>query len=119
MLQKMSTVAIRPSPGPSSTRLSSQCGDTQTGLRAVTECTGSAVVVHVDGDIDASNESIWQRLVSRSAGVAIAPGPFVIDVRQLDFMGACAYAVLAQEAVRCRRRGVSLRLVASQPIAVF
>jgi anti-anti-sigma factor len=116
MLQKMSTVAIKTFPGASSTQLSSQCGDAPSGLRAVTECTGSAVVVHVDGDIDATNESIWQRLVSRSAGIAIAPGPFVIDVRDLDFMGSCAYAVLAQEAVRCRRRGVSLRLVTSQPV---
>jgi len=70
----------------------------------------------VDGDIDASNESIWQRLVSRSAGIAIAPGPFVIDVRDLDFMGSCAYAILAQEAVRCRRCGISLRLVTNQPV---
>ena len=116
MLQKMSTVAFGPCPGPSKTRLSSQCGDTQAGLRAVTECTGSAVVVHVDGAIDATNESIWQRLVSRSAGIAIAPGPFVIDVRDLDFMGSCAYAILAQEAVRCRRCGISLRLVTNQPV---
>ncbi len=27
-----------------------------------------------------------------------------------------AYAVLAQESVRCRRRGVNLRLVSNQPI---
>jgi anti-anti-sigma factor len=112
----MSTVVIGPFRGPSSSQLNPQSGDAQSGLRAVTECTGSAVVVHVDGDIDASNESIWQRLVSRSAGIAIAPGRFVIDVRGLEFMGSCAYAVLAQQAVRCRRRGVSLRLVASQPV---
>jgi anti-anti-sigma factor len=85
-------------------------------LRAVTECTGSAVVVRVGGDIDASNEVVWQRLVNRSASIAIAPGPFVIDIRQLDFLGSCAYAVLAQESVRCRRRGVSLRLVTNQPV---
>lgn len=112
----MKTVAIKSSPAPSSTRLSSQVSDPHNGLRAVTECSGSAVVVHVGGDIDASNETIWQRLVNRSAAIAIAPGPFVIDVRELDFLGSCAYAVLAQESVRCRRRGVSLRLVSNQPI---
>ena len=112
----MNTVAIGSAAGHSSARLSSQLGDTNSGLRAVTECTGSAVVVHVGGDIDASNESVWQRLVSRSASIAIAPGPFVIDIRQLDFLGSCAYAVLGQESVRCRRRGVSLRLVSTQPI---
>ncbi len=117
MLQKMKTVAIGSPPSPTtSMRPDSRSGDTQSGLRAVTECDGSAVVVHVGGDVDASNEAVWQRLVSRSAGIAIAPGPFVIDVRELEFMGSCAYAVLAQAAVRCKRRGVSIRLVSSQPI---
>ena len=31
-------------------------------------------------------------------------------------MGSCAYAALANEAVRCGRRGVTLRLVGSQPV---
>lgn len=84
----MRTVAIGPGAGPSSTRPSSQPSDLHSGLRAVTECTGSAVVVHVGGDIDASNEVAWQRLVSKSAAIAIAPGPFVIDIRDLDFMGS-------------------------------
>ncbi len=39
------------------------------------------------------------------------PGPFVFDVNGLDFMGCAAFAVLAAEAERCRRRGVELRLV--------
>ncbi|CAM3383628.1 anti-anti-sigma factor [Mycobacterium intermedium] len=112
----MNNVAVGSLPSPASTRLSPQVNDPHSGLRAVTECTGSAVVVQVGGDIDASNENAWRRLVSRSAAIAIAPGPFIIDIRELDFIGSCAYAVLAQEAVRCRRRGVSLRLVAGQPI---
>jgi len=116
MLQKTKPVAIGTAPGPASTRPSPHPGDAQSGIRAVTECSGSAVVVHVGGDIDASNEGAWQRLVNRSASIAIAPGPFVIDVRELEFMGSCAYAVLAQASVRCRRRGVNLRLVSTQPI---
>jgi anti-anti-sigma factor len=116
MSPTMNTVAITTFPEPSSTRLSSQFCDANSGLRAITECDGSAVVVHVGGDIDASNESAWERLVSRSAAIAIAPGPFVVDVRELEFMGSCAYAVLAQEAARCERRGVGLRLVSGQLI---
>lgn len=72
----MRTVAIGPGAGPSSTRPSSQPSDLHSGLRAVTECTGSAVVVHVGGDIDASNEVAWQRLVSKSAAIAIASSTF-------------------------------------------
>ena len=112
----MKTVAREIFPAPSSTRLSSQFGDLNSGLRSITELSGSAVVIQVGGDIDASNESVWQRMVSRTASIAIAPGPFIVDVRALDFMGSCAYAALANEAVRCGRRGVSLRLVSSQPV---
>jgi anti-anti-sigma factor len=112
----MNTVATKAFPAPSGTRLSSQFGDPNSGLRAITECTGSAVVVHVGGDIDASNESVWRRLVSRSAAIAIAPGPFVIDLRALEFMGSCAYSALASEAVQCRRRGVNVRLVGGHPV---
>jgi anti-anti-sigma factor len=112
----MKTVPTETFPTPSRTRLSSQFGDPNSGLRSITELSGSAVVIHVGGDIDASNESVWQRMVSRTASIAVAPGPFVIDVRALDFMGSCAYAALANEAVRCRRRGVNLRLVGSQPV---
>jgi anti-anti-sigma factor len=112
----MKTVAREIFPAPCSTRLSSQFGDLNSGLRSITELSGSAVVIQVGGDIDASNESVWQRMVSRTASIAIAPGPFIVDVRALDFMGSCAYAALANEAVRCGRRGVSLRLVSSQPV---
>lgn len=86
------------------------------GLRAVTKRTGSSVVVHVGGDIDASNETAWQDLLSRGAAETVAPGPFVIDVCDLDFMGSCGYAALAHEAAECRDRGVTLRLVTRQAI---
>jgi anti-anti-sigma factor len=115
-MPEMNTVANESFPVPSGTHLSPQFGEPNSGLRSITECTGSAVVIHVGGDVDASNETVWERLVSRNAGSAIAPGPFVIDVRALEFMGSCAYAALADEAVRCRRRGVSLRLVCSEPV---
>lgn len=112
----MATVSIETFPGPESTGLDSQLNDSPSVLRAVTECTGSAVVVRVDGDIDASNEGVWQQLVSQSAAAAVAPGPLVIDVRHLEFMGSGGYAVLAQASVRCRRHRVNLRLVSNQPI---
>ncbi|SPM42578.1 Anti-anti-sigma regulatory factor (antagonist of anti-sigma factor) [Mycobacterium numidiamassiliense] len=101
---------------PADSYIVSQDSDTQSGLRAITECTGSSVVVHVGGDIDASNQTIWQHLLSQGAARAVAPGLFVIDVRELDFMGSRGYAVLAHEAAQCRVRGIDLRLVTSQAI---
>jgi len=112
----MKTLANQKFPAPPNTRLSSQFGDPNSGLRSITELSGSAVVIHVGGDVDAGNDSVWRRMVSRTASIAGAPGPFVIDVRALDFMGSCAYVALADEAVRCRRRGVELRLVSNQPV---
>jgi anti-anti-sigma factor len=99
-----------------STRLVSNLGDEHSTLRATTDRSGSAVLIYTGGEIDACNEETWRQLVSEAARSVTAPGPFVIDVTGLDFMGACAFAVLAEEAERCRRRGVEMRLVSRQPI---
>lgn len=88
----------------------------QSDLRSITESSGSSVVIHVGGDIDVSNESTWRHLLSQTAAQAVAPGSFVIDLRELEFMGSRGYAVLAHEAAQCRSRGITLRLVTSQPI---
>lgn len=100
----------------SSSQFGQQAADARGALRAITECTGSSVVMHVGGDIDASNESAWRCLLSKSAAQAVAPGSFVIDLCELDFMGSRGYAVLAHEAAQCLSRGIALRLVTSQPI---
>ena len=53
----------------------------------------------------------------REAAVGVtAPGPLVIDVTGLEFMGCCAFMALADEAVRCRSRGVELRLGSGEPL---
>jgi anti-anti-sigma factor len=98
-----------------STRLITELGDPQSTLRATTQRNGPVVIIRAGGEIDASNEDTWRRLVSEAAAVATPPGPFVVDVNGLGFMGCCAYSVLADEADRCRRRGVGLRLVSCDP----
>jgi anti-anti-sigma factor len=98
-----------------SPRLLSELGDPHSTLRATIQRSGPVVIVRAGGEIDASNEHTWQRLVSEAAAVASQPGPFVVDVSGLGFMGCCAFAVLAAESERCRRRGVELRLVSYDP----
>jgi anti-anti-sigma factor len=98
-----------------STRLIAELGDPHSTLRATTQRTGPVVIVRAGGEIDAANEHAWLHLVSEAAAVAAAPGPFVVDVNDVDFMGCCAYAVLADEAQRCQCRGVALRLVSCNP----
>ncbi|MHA7649598.1 anti-sigma factor antagonist [Mycobacterium sp. ML4] len=102
-------------PVPLSDRLSLELGEPGSTLRAGTVRSGSAVVIRAGGDVDASNEHTWQGLLAEASGVATRPGPLIVDVSGLDFMGACAFAVLADEAERCRRRGITLRLVSSDP----
>ncbi|SPM43323.1 Anti-anti-sigma regulatory factor (antagonist of anti-sigma factor) [Mycobacterium numidiamassiliense] len=106
-------------PGPPlmlSTRLVYEMGDPNSTLRATTDRRGAAVVISAGGEIDACNEHTWRHLVGEAARVVTAPGPLVVDVTGIDFMGGCAFAVLAEEAARCGRRGVDVRLVSHQPI---
>ncbi|WP_227371068.1 anti-sigma factor antagonist [Mycobacterium fragae] len=99
-----------------SSRLISELAQARSTLRTTTERSGSAVIVNAGGELDASNEVTWRRLLSEAAAHAGPPGPLVVDTSGLDFMGCCAYAALAEEAERCRRRGLALRLVSSQPV---
>jgi anti-anti-sigma factor len=99
-----------------STRLVYELGDPHSTLRATTDRCGAAVVSNAGGEIDACTEHTWRHLVREAASGVTAPGPLVVDVTGLDFMGGCAFAVLAEEAQRCHRRGIELRLVSRQPI---
>ena len=99
-----------------STKLVYALGDPNSTLRATADRSGAAVLINAGGEIDACNEHTWRQLVSEAAGVVTAPGPFIVDVTGLEFMGCCAFAVLADEAQRCRERGVELRLVSQEPI---
>lgn len=101
-------------PVPLSTALSSQLGPEST-LRATTVRSGSAVLIRAGGEVDASNEHTWQGLVTEAAAVTTGSGPLVVDVSGLEFMGCCAFTVLADEAERCRERGIQLRMVSRDP----
>lgn len=98
-----------------STRLATVLGEPHSTLRAVTRRNNSAAIICVGGEIDAANEHTWRRLVHEAATVATAPGPFVVDVNDVGFMGCCAFEALAAEAQRCRRRGIQLRVVSLDP----
>ena len=99
-----------------SSRLISELAQARSTLRMTTERIGLAVIVTAGGELDASNEATWRRLLSEAAAAAGPPGPLVVDTGGLDFMGCCAYAALAEEAERCRQRGVDVRLVGNQPL---
>ncbi|WAJ43820.1 anti-sigma factor antagonist [Mycobacterium sp. Aquia_216] len=98
-----------------SPQLVSELGDPHSTLRAATQRSGPVVIIRAGGEVDAANEDTWRRLVEEAAAVASPPGPFIVDIDGLDFMGCCAFAVLAAESERSRGRGVALRLVSCDP----
>jgi anti-anti-sigma factor len=99
-----------------SSRLVSELAQARSTLRTTTERIGLAVILSAGGELDASNDATWRRLLSEAAAAAGPPGPLVVDTSGLDFMGCCAYAALAEEADRCQGRGVEMRLVSNQPV---
>src|ERR1700727_602035 len=99
-----------------SSRLISELAQARSTLRATTERCDLAVIVSAGGELDASNDAVWRRLLSEPAAAAGPPGPLVVNISGLDFMGCCAYFALAEEAELCRDRGVEMRLVSNQPV---
>jgi anti-anti-sigma factor len=73
------------------------------------------VIINAAGEVDAFNQGSWRRLITETASAAQPPGSFVVDVNDFEFMGCCAFEVLAAEAERCRSRGVTLRVVSRKP----
>lgn len=85
-------------------------------LRTTIERRGSAVVLYAGGEVDSSNEQTWRQLLCEAGALTAVHGTLVVDTYGMDFMAVCAFTALAQEANRCRRRGVVLCLVSRQPI---
>jgi anti-anti-sigma factor len=112
----MSTATASIRSRPLSASLVTQMAAARSALRATIEDNGSAVLLYAGGEIDASNEAIWRRLLGEAATATAAPGPLVIDINGLDFMAGCGYAALAEQADRCRARGIDLALVSAHLI---
>jgi anti-anti-sigma factor len=85
-------------------------------LRVTIERTDACVLLRAVGDVDACNVAIWRRLLSEAVSVTRAPGPLLVETSGLDFMGCCAYTVLAEQSRLCRRHGIRLCLVSDQAI---
>lgn len=113
----MATIKDRPTGIQLSDGLASAMSLPGHGLRVVLERSGSAMVVHAGGSVDASNVDVWRRLVGEAARITAAPGSLIVDTSGLEFMGVCAFVVLVEESARCRGRGIRLCLVSNQRVA--
>jgi anti-anti-sigma factor len=109
-------VQASPIPVTLSANLVSALNNPRGVLRVVAQRDGTIVTVYAGGEVDAANEHSWQQLLREAAAATPPPGPLVIDTDGLDFMGSCAFTALAEEADRCRRRGVRMCVVSRKPV---
>jgi hypothetical protein len=49
---------------------------------------GSVIIILVGGEIEAGNEDVWDNLLNKMAEIVMVPGPFVVGVRHIRFMGS-------------------------------
>ncbi|CRZ18177.1 anti-sigma factor antagonist [Mycolicibacterium neworleansense] len=84
-------------------------------LRWTARTAPEGLIVQVSGQVDAHNESVWQRMLSESAAATPDASMLVVDAGSLDFMSCGALVALAKQTVDSRQRGVTLRLVIRQP----
>lgn len=83
-------------------------------LRWTTRTTTEALVVQVFGQVDAHNESDWQRML-RECAATPDRSLFIVDCGGLDFMSCGALVALAKQTADSRQLGVTMRLVIRQP----
>ena len=72
------------------------------------------LIVQAFGQVDAHNESAWQRMLVESAATAPEDSTIVVDGRSLDFMSCGALVALAKQSVDSRQQRVTVRLVIAQ-----
>lgn len=77
------------------------------------ETRGSAVVVHVSGEVDFSSLGHLQDELSTAVTVASPPAPVVLDLQEVEFFGWCALTLLVNQDDRCTRNHTPLRVVAA------
>lgn len=74
---------------------------------------GTSVVVAVHGEVDLySAARVHTRLLAALDAAAAASGCVIVDLREVDFLGAAGLAVLAEILQRAEVLGTPLRIVA-------
>lgn len=87
--------------------------DDQSSFRTTSESVGAAVVVHVAGELDCSTVPQLSSLLDGAVHSVDPPAPVVVDLTDLDFLGAQGIGLLLDHQDMCLRRGSALVVVAS------
>ncbi|MEV6236214.1 STAS domain-containing protein [Lentzea sp. NPDC051838] len=84
-------------------------------LRTTIESVGGVVVVHVAGEVDRVTADDLSGCLAGALGSAHPPAPVVVDLSEVNFLGACGIGLLLDHQDRCLSRGSALVLVARTP----
>jgi anti-sigma B factor antagonist len=87
-------------------------------LRIAHETIGSALVVHVAGEIDLVTAPELQAQLDKVCAQARPPQIVVADLSAVGFMGSAGLTVLIDADKRCRAQLVRLRIVATNPATI-
>lgn len=92
--------------------------DDEVPFRTTRECVGEAVVVHVAGELDRATADELSDCLSGAVRAVSPPAPLVVDLTEVDFLGACGIGVLLEHQDLCVSRGCELLVVASTPVVL-
>lgn len=89
--------------------------DDQAPFHTTSESVGEAVVVHVAGELDGMTAEELSHCLGGAVSSVHPPAPVVVDLTDLNFLGACGIGLLLDHQDRCLRRGSALVVVANSP----
>jgi len=84
-----------------------------TELRVTRGLIDGAIVVSAIGDVDLTSASELEAEVQSACADAQPPGPVVIDLSQVSFLGSIGLSLLVNAHQRCQESSVELRVVAT------
>ena len=84
-------------------------------FRATSESVGETVVVHVAGALDQVTADELSDCLSDAVRLVNPPAPLLVDLTEVDFLGASGIGVLLEHQDLCLRRGSALVVVATTP----
>jgi anti-sigma B factor antagonist len=89
--------------------------DDDVPFRATSESVGETVVVHVAGALDQVTAEELSHCLSGALHLVKPPEPLIVDLTEVDFLGACGIGVLLEHQDLCLSRGSALEVVACRP----
>jgi anti-sigma B factor antagonist len=87
-------------------------------LRVEHERVGSAVVVHVAGELEMTTAATLRAELVRARELVVPPAPLVLDLSGLSFLASMGLRVLVDQHAYCAQHGMPLRLVADQRVVL-